>query len=147
MAQHQFLLTPGSWLGQGKIQLNMVAEELAFFTRWNVTQPDPKGKIECLQEIQIKGLSDIMHNQFLIYDHASGAFTIDLENQALGKITGKGVIDEKVIAWEFRVEEIGFDGFELYEKQDEKNYTMRAEYATSDQFRTLIQGRVWLQTT
>jgi hypothetical protein len=146
MTQHQFLLTPGAWLGQGKIQLNMVAEELAFFTRWNVGQTGQDGKIECLQEIQIKGLSDIMHNQFLIYNQASGEFAIDLENQALGHVTGKGLINDKVIAWEFRVEEIGFEGFELYEKQDATNYLMRAEYATSDQFRTLIQGRVWLKT-
>lgn len=147
MTQHQFLLTPNSWLGQGKIQLNMVSEELAFFTRWNVGTVDGDGRIECLQEIQVKGLSDIMHNEFLIQNLTGGEFTIDLENQALGKISGKGLISEKVIAWEFRVEEIGFEGFELYEKQDDKNYLMRAEYATSDQFRTLIQGRVWQQTT
>jgi len=147
MTHHQFLLTPTSWLGQGKIQLNMVSEELAFFTRWNANQVDGEGKIECLQEIQVKGLSDIMHNQFLIYNLTTGGeFAIELENQALGRITGKGLINEKVIAWEFRIEEIGFDGFEIYEKQDEKNYLMRAEYATADQFRTLIQGRVWQQT-
>ncbi|MBS0603467.1 MAG: hypothetical protein JSS60_00355 [Verrucomicrobia bacterium] len=147
MTQHQFLLTPSSWLGQGKIQLNMVSEELAFFTRWSVENVDGDGRIECTQEIQVKGLSDIMHNEFLIYNLASGEFAIDLENQALGRITGKGLVNDKVIAWEFRVEEIGFEGFELYEKQDDKNYLMRAEYATSDQFRTLIQGRVWQQTT
>jgi hypothetical protein len=147
MTQHQFLLTPSSWLGQGKIQLNMVSEELAFFTRWNISAPDADGRIECLQEIQVKGLSDIMHNEFFIYSLNGGEFVIDLENQALGKITGKGLINEKVIAWEFRIEDIGFEGFELYEKQDEKNYLMRAEYATNDQFRTLIQGRVWQQTT
>jgi hypothetical protein len=145
---HHFLLTPNSWLGQGKIQLNMVAEELAFFTRWNTENADGNGRIECLQEIQVKGLSDIMHNEFLIYNlTTAGEFSIDLENQALGKITGTGLTNEKVIAWEFRVEEIGFEGFELYEKQDENNYLMRAEYATNDQFRTLIQGRLWKQTT
>ena len=143
---HQFLLTPSSWLGQGKIQFNMVSEELTFFTRWNAGTVDSDGKIECFQEIQVKGLSDVMHNEFLIYNVTSGEFTIDLENQALGKITGTGLVSEKVIAWEFRIEDIGFDGFELYEKQDENNYLMRAEYATSDQFRTLIQGRVWKQT-
>ncbi|MBI2811923.1 MAG: hypothetical protein HYX67_13995 [Candidatus Melainabacteria bacterium] len=147
MTQHQFLLTPSSWLGQGKIQLNMVSEELNFFTRWNTSNVDGEGKIECLQEIQVRGLSDIMHNQFLLYNVGNGEFAIDLENQALGRITGKGIINDKVIAWEFRIEEIGFEGFELYEKQDEKNYLMRAEYATSDQFRTLIQGKVWQQTT
>jgi hypothetical protein len=147
MTQHQFLLTPSSWLGQGKIQLNMVSEELNFFTRWNASNVDGEGRIECLQEIQVKGLSDIMHNEFLLYNVSNGEFSIDLENQALGRITGKGLINDKVIAWEFRIEEIGFEGFELYEKQDEKNYLMRAEYATSDQFRTLIQGKVWQQTT
>lgn len=147
MAQHRFLLTPSAWLGEGKIQLNMVSEELSFFTRWNATRADPDGRIECMQEIQVKGLSDVMHNAFMIYNMHSGEFEIDLENQALGKITGKGLINDKVIAWEFRIEEIGFEGFELYEKQDEKNYLMRAEYATSDQFRTLIQGRVWEQTS
>ena len=45
------------------------------------------------------------------------------------------------------VDEIGFDGFELYEKIDDKNYTMRAEYATNDQFRTLIQGKLWQKVT
>jgi hypothetical protein len=144
---HQFLLTPYPWLGQGKIQLNMVSEELAFFTRWSAENADGDGRIECLQEIQVKGLSDIMHNEFLIYNLTSGEFSIDLENQALGKITGTGLINEKVIAWEFRIEEIGFEGFELYEKQDENNYLMRAEYATNDQFRTSIQGRLWKQTT
>jgi hypothetical protein len=147
MMTHQFLMTPSSWLGQGKIQLNMVSEELAFFTRWNANNPDGDGRIECLQEIQVKGLSEVMHNEFFIYNLMNGEFAIDLENQALGKITGTGIVNEKVIAWEFRIEEIGFEGFELYEKQDENNYLMRAEYATSDQFRTLIQGRVWKQTT
>ncbi len=145
MAQHQFLLTPSSWIGQGKIQLNMVAEELFFYTRWSIGVPDGEGRIECTQEIQVKGLVDIMHNQFSIYNMASGEFAIELENQALGRVVGKGLINEKVIAWEFRVEDIGFDGFEFYEKQDDKNYLMRAEYATSDQFRTVIEGKVWQQ--
>lgn len=141
---HQFLLKPGTWLGQGKIQLNMVSEELGYSTRWNVSADDGSGKIECTQEIQVKGLSEVMHNQFLIYGMASGEFAIDLENPALGRVTGKGIINEKVIAWEFRVEAIGFEGFELYEKQDDA-YIMRAEYATDDHFRTLIQGKLWLQ--
>ncbi|MBS0620649.1 MAG: hypothetical protein JSS61_04225 [Verrucomicrobia bacterium] len=144
---HPFLLKPGAWIGQGNIQLNMVAEELAFFTRWTIGVPDSEGKIECLQEIQIKGLSDVMHNKFTIYNHVNGEFAIDLENEALGRIVGKGLISDKVIAWEFRAEDIGFEGFELYEIQDPSTYQMRAEYATSDQYRTLIQGKVWLPST
>jgi len=145
MTQHEFLLSPSTWIGQGKIKLNVVAEELVFFTRWDIGLPDTAGRIESVQEIQVKGLSDIMHNQFALYDFTNGAFIIDLENQALGKIVGKGVINDKIIAWEFRVEDIGFDGFEFYEKIDDKNYFMRAEYATTDQFRTMIEGKVWQQ--
>lgn len=145
MTTHPFILTPSAWLGEGKIQLNMVEEELAFFTRWNVGQKDETGKIECIQEIQVKGLSEIMHNQFLFYDLAPGAFTIDLDNPALGKVTGSGLITDKVIAWEFRASDLGFEGFEFYERQSDDTYLMRAEYATSDQFRTIIQGKVWKQ--
>lgn len=140
---HPFILSPSLWLGEGKIQLNMVEEELSFFTKWNVSKKDELGKIECIQEIQVKGLSDIMQNQFLFYDLSPGAFNIELENVALGKITGTGIISDKVIAWEFKVNDIGFEGFEFYEKQDDLSYLMRAEYATADQFRTIITGKVW----
>lgn len=146
MTQHRFLLTPGTWLGQGKIQLNMVSEELGFMTRWNIGKVDSDGRIECTQEIQVKGLSEVMNNEFLIHNLTGGEFSIDLENQALGRITGKGLINDQVIAWEFRVEAIGFEGFEIYEKQEDK-YLVRAEYATDDHFRTLIQGHLWQQTT
>ena len=143
MTNHSFILEPSSWLGEGKIQLSMVEEELGFCTRWNVSLPDATGKIECVQEIQVKGLSDVMFNQFSFYDVSPSTFVVELENQALGCVVGTGIINEKVIAWEFRVEDLGFEGFEFYEKQSDDSYLMRAEYATTDQFRTVITGRVW----
>lgn len=147
MKHHPFLFTPATWLGQGNIRLNMTIEELTFFTRWTVNHIDTDGRISCLQEIQVKGLAEVMQNDFLLFDMTTGEFGIDLENDAVGKVTGKGLVNEKLIAWEFRIEDIGFDGFEIYEKQDEKNYTMRAEYATNDQFRTVIQGKLWQKNT
>ena len=143
MENHPFILKPNQWLGEGKIVLNMVEEELAFFTRWNVANKDTSGLIECVQEIQVKGLSDVMLNQFLFTNFTADSFAIELENQALGKIVGGGVINDKVIGWEFRMPELGFEGFEFYERQDDDSYLMHAEYTTSDQFRTLIKGRVW----
>ena len=143
MSAHSFILSPSQWLGEGKIVLNMVEEELSFFTRWNVSNKDPSGLIECVQEIQVKGLSDIMMNQFVFTNLSPNSFTIELENQALGKIVGTGVINDKVIGWEFRLPELGFEGFEFYEKQPDNSYLMHAEYSTSDQFRTLIKGKVW----
>jgi hypothetical protein len=143
MENHLFLLQPHGWLGEGRIKLNMVDEELFFFTRWVVNPRNESGEIECLQEIQVKGMSDIMHNQFMIKNLSPGTFLIELENQALGKVQGDGVINDKVIAWEFRIKDLGFEGFEFYEKQPDNSYLMRAEYATSDQFRTIISGKLW----
>ncbi len=143
---HPFLFTPCSWIGDGKIQLNMVDEELGFVTRWTVSDRDPTGKIECVQEIQVKGLSDVMHNEFCISNLTPNSFSIEMENPAIGKVMGTGLISPKVVGWEFRVPEIGFEGFEFYEKQEDGSYLMRAEYASSDQFRTLIRGKVWVQT-
>lgn len=143
MTQHAFILAPSSWIGEGKIKLNMVDEELGFVTRWTVADRDPTGKIECVQEIQVKGLSDIMHNQFFFSHMTPSSFKVELENQSLGKVEGSGIINDKVIAWEFRLTDIGFEGFEFYEKQEDGSYLMRAEYATDDQFRTIIQGKVW----
>jgi hypothetical protein len=152
MSHHLFLLQPSSWLGEGKIRLNMVEEELAFFTRWSMGFTNEEGEeekdvVRCLQEIQVKGMADIMHNQFTIRDCTATSFVIELENQALGKITGIGLLNQEIIGWEFRIPELGFEGFEFYEKQPDDSYLMRAEYATSDQFRTMINGKIWQPIT
>lgn len=143
MNKHIFIFNPSCWLGEGKIQLSMVEEELPFYTKWNVSQKDAQGKIECIQQIQVKGLSEIMHNQLLFFDFATGNFALELDNQSVGKVLGKGLITDQLIAWEFRAPEIGFEGFETYEKQAPDSYLMHAEYATADQLRTVIKGKVW----
>ena len=125
----------------------MVEEELDFYTRWDMGSLDREGKIPAFQEVQIKGMNDIMHNQFLITDLTSTQFTIELENAALGTIIGKGIIKEDLVAWEFRENTIGFEGFEFYEKQPDGTYLMRAEYATPDQYRTVIRGKIWEKQT
>jgi len=122
----------------------MVDEQLSFFTRWDIPAVSSKGRIDSLQEIQISGLQDMMQNQFSIYDISDKGFNIELENQTLGKIVGKGLINEKLIGWEFRLGELGFEGFEFYEATGDPNtYLMHAEYATTDDFRTIIHGKIW----
>lgn len=145
MSPHPFLLTPGTWLGEGKIQLSMVEEELPFSMRWNVSQKDAMGSIECAQEVEVQGVNELMHNQFRFFDITPSSFSVELENEALGKVGGKGVIDDKLIAWEIRAASLGFEGFEVYEKQSNGSYAIRGEYATDDQFRTTIMAHVWLQ--
>lgn len=143
MNEHPFLLTPTDWVGEGKIQLSMVDEQLAFTTKWTSSKKDANGHIQCLQEMQIKGLSEGMQNQFSVFDITPGNFIIELENIALGKVVGKGLINDKLIAWEFRSQELGFEGFEFYERQANGDYLWLAEYATKDQLRTVIQGKMW----
>ncbi|WP_194847681.1 hypothetical protein [Candidatus Neptunochlamydia vexilliferae] len=142
--KHSFILKPGPWLGEGKISLSMAEEAMPFFTRWKVPEPDEKGRIDSLQEIQISGLQDMMQNQFSFYDITPKGFQIELQNQSLGKVVGKGMINEKLIGWEFRLDHLGFEGFEFYEKGEAPDtYLLHAEYATNDDFRTVIHGKVW----
>jgi len=144
---HLFIFSEGIWLGEGKIQLNMLEEELVFFTRWTVRSREGENPIECTQEIQVKGLSDVMTNHFLLSEFSLSSFSVVMENHAVGKVSGKGILCEDKIGWEFRVKEIGFEGFEFYEKKTDDSYIVHGEFATSDELRTTIRGKIWRQVS
>jgi hypothetical protein len=145
MMNHLFIFSEGIWLGEGKIYLNMLEEELVFFTRWKVERKTLEDYIECTQEIQVKGLSDTMTNRFILSDFSPTSFSILMENHAVGKVDGKGMISPDRLGWEFRVKEIGFEGFEFYEKKNEELYSVHGEFSTSDDLRTTIHGKIWRQ--
>ena len=147
MAEHPFIFTPSLWLGEGKITLNMLKEELPFSTRWEVAPTDSYGKITSVQNIHISGVSDSMKNEFSVYNFTPDKFAIELENQSLGRIIGKGKISPEVIAWEFRMRDLGFEGFEIYQLVEKDKYMMHAEYATNDDFRSVIHGKIWKEQT
>lgn len=142
---HSFILMPGDWIGEGKILLNMVEEELFFHTNWVVPLRDVTGKIACSQKIQVQGLSEHMQNELTFYEFDHQSFAVQMENQNIGRIVGKGVFDEGSIAWEFRDNDMNFEGYETYFLQGDGSYLMRGEYVTSDQFRTQIEARIWPQ--
>ena len=143
MFKHTFIFNPGTWIGEGKIVLNMVEEELLFNTNWAVQNKDFTGKVSCAQDIQIQGLSENMRNELTFYDFANKTFSVDMENQNVGRIVGTGVFDENMIAWEFRSNDMNFEGFETYTLQPDGSYSMKGEYVTSDQFRTQIEARIF----
>ncbi len=140
--QHTFLFNPQEWIGDGTITFNEFGHELKFYTRWKVSEYAPT-VITCTQEIEVEGLIDKTSNKFILSEISPNAFTIALENESLGRVEGKGVIDDKTIAWEFRNKELGFEGFEVYELQEDGNYQTRGEYISVDQLRTIIGGKVW----
>ncbi len=146
MFNHTFIFSPGTWYGEGKILLNMVEEELIFNTNWAVQNRDFAGKVTCAQDIMIQGLSENMRNELIFYDFQPKTFSVDMENQNVGRIVGTGVYDEKMIGWEFRNNDMNFEGFETYSLQPDGSYMMKGEYVTSDQFRTQIEARIWHQS-
>lgn len=145
MMNHMFIFSPGLWLGEGKIMLNMVEEELFFGTKWLIQNTDFTGKINCSQEIQIQGLPEQMRNELSFYDFQAKRFQVDMDNQNVGRIVGTGIFDDTMIAWEFR-NNANFEGYETYTLQEDGSYIMKGEYITTDQFRTQIEARIWLQS-
>jgi hypothetical protein len=127
--------------------LNMVEENLKYNSNWNILNRDPAGKIQCVQDIQIQGLSENMRNELSFFDFQGRNFLVEMENQNVGHIIGKGVFDDKLIAWEFRENDLKFEGYETYLLQDDGSYLIKGEYVSSDQFRTQIEGRIWLPTS
>jgi hypothetical protein len=142
--EHKFIFLPSSWMGEGTITLNMVEEELGFFTKWNVLDKDFAEKVKSVQEIQIAGISENMRNELTFFDFTKNGFSVEMENLNIGRVVGKGVYNEKLIAWEFRENDLNFEGFETYRLLEDGSYSMHSEYVTSDQFRTQIEGRIWL---
>lgn len=140
MAAHLFLLRPGIWLGEGKVSFSASPEQLQFYTRWEIAPPKD-GIIPLKQTVEMKE-GDTIHNIYAISAVTETSFIIELTNDVLGTVIGKGIIDDNKIAWEFRSQET-FEGYEVYQLQSNGEYVLHAEYASPEQFRTIIDARVW----
>lgn len=144
---HMFVFEPGTWLGEGKVRLSISEEDLKYFTRWQI-EPAKEGKVMNLsQEIEIKGVPDKMVHRFKFHPPKDLEFKVELENEHFGKVSGQGLLLPKKIAWEFRGQEGGVEGFEVYELQEDGSYFVHAEYVTKEDFRTLVQGKIWKKST
>jgi hypothetical protein len=143
MIQHTFIFHPGRWIGEGRVVFNSSQEKLHFYTRWTLEKADRMG-VYCSQEVEMPGTENMLNN-FFFTSITPTSFIVELENKNLGKVKGKGVIDDKRIAWEFHGQE-KLEGFEVYERQENGDYMLHAEYVSMDQFRTIIDGRIWEKT-
>lgn len=140
MATHQFIFQPGLWIGEGRVTFSTSSEMLHFYTKWQAKNlPDA---IECVQAVELQGANEQVVNRFLLSDITGETFVITLENDLVGQVKGKGVVDEKMIAWEFRGEN-GLEGFESFKLLENGDYAVHAEYASQDQFRSIIEGKIW----
>lgn len=117
----------------------MAEDILNFSMSWTIL-PEEEGKIYFNQVIAINDIADRMRNNFCVYNMTASEFEIDLENAIVGKVIGKGVISPKVIAWEFRRRDQEFEGYEIYELQENGSYKMRAEFTAGEGLRTHVEG-------
>jgi hypothetical protein len=136
---HAFIFSPGVWEGKGVITFSMAEDVLNFSMSWTVL-PTEDEKIYFNQVIAISEFTDKMHNSFCVSHVTASEFAIELENTIVGKVLGKGVIGPKVIAWEFRGQDQEFEGYEIYELQEDGSYKMRAEFTAGDRLRTHVEG-------
>ncbi len=138
---HYFLFTPGRWVGAGRITFNNSPELIRFYTRW-IIEKDDQGKIHCNQLIEMQETGQKVENRFSIYEVNNNAFKINLQNEGISSATGLGIIDAKSIAWEFHGKG-ELEGFEVYELQENGDYMLHAEYASTSLLRTIVDARIW----
>lgn len=146
MTEHQFLFVPGYWIGEGKISFNNIEQIIKFYTRWII--PEEKENqiyFNCTQEVEIQGEDKRTINYFQIQKHSDEEFSIRLSNELVENAEGKGVISPKKIAWEIR-NTGSFDGYEVYELQENGDYLFHAEYVSPEFSRSFIDGRIWKKT-
>ena len=116
MKQHDFIFKPGVWIGEGRMIFSSSPEPIRFYTKWHIS-PIEQDTIVCRQAVEMQGVEEHVKNAFRFYDLVESSFSVELDNELFGTLVGKGIIDPKIIAWEFRLTE-EFEGFEVYELQE-----------------------------
>lgn len=145
MSKQHFIEIPGLWKGEGKMLLTLIPDEIKFTTSWKVLPPDLQGVIRCVQEVKIDCLATSTSNQFSFYPKNGGRYTLDLDTEALGRVSGSCLASGEVLAWELGHKSQGFGGFELYERLQDGSYKMKGEFATGDACRSEVTCQLHLQ--
>lgn len=136
---HAFMFSPGNWQGDGTVVLNTSPESLPFHTEWAVGDIEDEG-IPCEQQVKLAAADQVIVNKLRIFAITKDSFSIELVNDMIQGVVGRGILDGTKIAWEFR--DGDFEGFEVYELLEDGKYKFHAEYlsSSSGQYRTIING-------
>lgn len=140
---HIFIFSPGLWIGEGRIKFSASSEFIRFYTRWTIAAPI-EGIILCQQAVEMQDQIQTLINSYCFSAMKESSFELSLSNEVIDHAFGTGLVNPKTIAWEFR--QLDFDGFEVYELQDNGDYLFHAEFVSSHEFRTIIDGRLWLKS-
>ena len=144
MSVRDFIFKSGLWVGEGKVTFSASPNHLRFYTKWSMEE-ELDGKFKWLQRVELERGESNVYNNFLFFNISETAFSVELSNELLGTVQGKGLINQKTIAWEFKreLEHEGFEGFEVYELQENGDFMFHAEYSSDDLMRTIVDGRIW----
>ncbi len=144
MEGHPFVFSPGEWLGTGTIRFSQSPDTLRYHTHWKCF-PEKDGKILLRQIVEIESGGDHVVNEYTLAPKSGSDFSMELNNDLIGQVAGKGIADEKTLSWELRGDDL--QGFEVYEREAEDAYLMRAEFTSDEDSRTTIEGKIWLKST
>jgi hypothetical protein len=147
MSEHQFIFSPGIWLGQGVITFSYSEEKISYYTKWIVEHGDD-GTIHAQQQVQKQGEKETLLN-FLVFSPATPQhFSVELKNEEIECVQGKGMRDDKQILWTYytnisspQIET--FEGFESYLLQSNGEYNSHAEYTSIGEYTTIVDGKIW----
>lgn len=145
MLPHSFIFSTGIWIGEGKITFSTSPEHIKFYTKWQVSDEE-NGLFVAKQTVEMQGIKEHVVNIYTFQTITPNNFTLSLANDLMGKVKGKGVIDQNTIAWEL-LREDSFEGFEVYERQENGDYTFHAEYSSTEQYRTIVEGLIWQKSS
>ncbi len=146
MHNHKFIFEPGAWLGEGDVQVSIPTDPLKFYSHWLIAEKSNE-IISFSQDVEMTGFTEPMKNTFSMSEINAGTFNIILENPAFGVVEGKGLVNENNISWEFKDASCQMEGFEIYTRVSDDEYTMRAEYISDEHMRTIISGKVWKKSS
>lgn len=141
MSLNDFIFIPSIWLGEGKISFSSSSEFIKFYTKWQITEEN-SGIMKAMQVVEMQGVEERVINTLTFKEIQPSTFSVILENNIVGQISGTGLRDEHMIGWEFRGNP-AFEGFEVYEQQENGDYFLHAEYGSPEQFRTTVEGLIW----
>ena len=134
-----FLFKEGLWEGSGEITIPLSEKPYPLIVRWDIT-PLSDGRFRAVQRVEVES-HDPMVNTFTVGSSAEGEFQIFLENETIGMFSGTGVTDHDKVAWEFTHEGM-LEGYEVYERKTEDEYSFRAEYLGGEGFATVVSGTI-----
>ena len=136
-----FIFIPSIWLGEGRISFSSSSEFIKFYTKWEIYRESPE-VMKATQSVEMQAADETVKNLFTFKEIQQTSFVVQLEHPLVGSMSGQGVRSEKTIGWEFR-HPPDFEGFEVYEKQENGDFYLHAEYAYPHQFRTIVEGLIW----